>query len=92
MAHDFNNLLSVIFGHCAVLARALALEDSLSESLAEINRAAERGAALTRQLLAFSRQQILAPKVLNLNTVVGDTDNMLRRLIGEDVRLVSICT
>jgi PAS domain S-box-containing protein len=67
VAHDFNNLLSVIFGHSAVLARALALEDSLSESLAEINRAAERGAALTGQLLAFSRQQILAPKVLDLN-------------------------
>jgi two-component system, cell cycle sensor histidine kinase and response regulator CckA len=90
VAHDFNNLLSVIFGHCAVLARALALEDSLSESLAEINRAAERGAALTRQLLAFSRQQILAPKVLNLNAVVDDTDNMLRRLIGEDVCLVTV--
>jgi PAS domain S-box-containing protein len=89
VAHDFNNLLSVIFGHSAVLARALALGDSLSESLAEINRAAERGAALTRQLLAFSRQQILAPKVLDLNAVVGDTESMLRRLIGEDVRLVT---
>ena len=66
VAHDFNNLLSVIFGHSAVLARALALEDSLSESLAEINRAAERGAALTGQLLAFSRQQILAPNGLDL--------------------------
>jgi two-component system, cell cycle sensor histidine kinase and response regulator CckA len=80
----------VIFGHSAVLARALILEDSLSESLAEINRAAERGAALTHQLLAFSRQQILAPKVLDLNAVLADTDKMLRRLIGEDVRLVTV--
>jgi PAS domain S-box-containing protein len=90
VAHDFNNLLSVIFGHSAVLAQAVAWDDSLSQSLAEINRAAERGAALTRQLLAFSRQQILAPKVLDLNAVVGDTENMLRRLIGEDVRLVTV--
>ncbi|HEY0792571.1 MAG TPA: response regulator [Chthoniobacterales bacterium] len=90
VAHDFNNLLSVIFGHSALLTRAPSLEDSQRASLAEIRRAAERAASLTRQLLAFSRQQLLEPKVLDLNIVVAEAENLLRRLIGEDVRLVTV--
>jgi two-component system cell cycle sensor histidine kinase/response regulator CckA len=90
VAHDFNNLLSVIFGHSALLARAPSLDDPQRGSLAEIRRAAERAASLTRQLLAFSRQQLLEPKVLDLNVVVTEAENLLRRLIGEDVRLATV--
>lgn len=89
VAHDFNNLLSVIFGHAALLAPALAAEESQAQSLAEIRDAAERAAALTRQLLAFSRQQVLEPKVVDLNVILVEAEAMLRRLIGEDVRLVT---
>ncbi|MBV8901985.1 MAG: PAS domain S-box protein [Verrucomicrobia bacterium] len=89
VAHDFNNLLSVIFGHAALLAPALATKESQAQSLAEIRGAAERAAALTRQLLAFSRQQVLEPKVVDLNAILVEAKAMLRRLIGEDVRLVT---
>ncbi|MBV9490726.1 MAG: PAS domain S-box protein, partial [Verrucomicrobia bacterium] len=89
VAHDFNNLLSVIFGHAALLAPALASEQCQARSLAEIREAAERAAALTRQLLAVSRRQVLEPKLIDLNGIVAEAEAMLRRLIGEDVRLVT---
>jgi PAS domain S-box-containing protein len=85
VAHDFNNLLTVINGYAALL-----LEDAslLEDGLREIRRAGERAASLTRQLLAFSRKQLLQPTVLNLNDIVGDIEKMLRRLIGEDIDLI----
>ncbi len=87
IAHDFNNLLSVILSYSTLLEGDFAVGDSHRTDLQEITRAGERAADLTRQLLAFSRQQVLAPRVLDLNTVVAEMGNMLRRLLGEDVEL-----
>ncbi len=87
IAHDFNNLLSVINGTAVLFAEQLRSDDPLREALDEIREAADRGAALTRQLLAFSRKQILQPKVLDLGELVLGVEGMLRRLIGEDVDL-----
>ena len=89
VAHDFNNVLSVIAGHSELLEISLARNDQLLESVTEIGRAAKRAAALTRQLLAFSRQQVVEPKVLDLNAVVSVAEKMLRRMIGEDVQLTT---
>lgn len=89
VAHDFNNLLLVISGHRELLEQAFSHAEDLRESLAEIGRAVERAAALNRQLLAFSRRQVLEPKVLDLNGVVTAAGKMLRRLIGEDVKLIT---
>ena len=83
VAHDFNNLLSVIFGHSALLAAPPPSPERLRDSVAEINRAAERAAALTQQLLAFGRRQVVEPKVLDLGSVLAESQNLLRRLIGE---------
>lgn len=87
VAHDFNNLLTVIMGYSDLLLDRLNEEDPARRNLEEIVKAAERAARLTKQLLAFSRKQILQPKVLELNTIVADVERMLRRLIGEDVEL-----
>jgi len=87
VAHDFNNLLTVIRGYCDILQSELPADGPGPELVGEIRRAQERAAALTRQLLAFSRKQVLAPRVLDLNGVVADVEKMLRRLIGEDVNL-----
>ena len=87
VAHDFNNLLSVIFGHSALLAASSPSPERLRASIAEINSAAERAAALTRQLLALGRRQVVEPKVLDLGSVLAESKSLLRRLIGEDVRL-----
>ncbi len=87
VAHDFNNLLSVILGTAALIADDLREADPLREDIEEIQRAAERAATLTRQLLAFSRKQILQPEALRVNDVVAQTESMLRRLLGEDIVL-----
>lgn len=86
VAHDFNNLLTAILGYADLSLRRIG-EDPVRRNLEEIKKASERAASLTRQLLAFSRKQILEPKVLDLNLVVTDMHKMLQRLIGEDIVL-----
>ncbi len=90
IAHDFNNLLTAINGYSELLLRQLEVGNPIRANLEEINRAGERAAALTRQLLAFSRKQLLEPQVLDLNTLVSNIDKLLRRLIGEDIELVVV--
>lgn len=85
IAHDFNNLLGVIIGYGQVLKRRLGAESDLLECAEEIEKAGQRAASLTRQLLAFSRQQILTPSILKLNDLVLDMAKMLPRLLGEDI-------
>src|ERR1051325_10557329 len=89
IAHDFNNLLTAILGSTQLLLQATPPGDVRREDVEEIRNAGLRAAELTRQLLAFSRRQVLAPKVLELNAVVANMDKMLRRLIGEDVELAT---
>jgi PAS domain S-box-containing protein len=90
VAHDFNNLLTAIGGTAAVLLADLPDGSAMRADLLDIRGASERAASLTRQLLAFSRKQVLQPRVLDLNIVVAGTDRMLRRVIGEDVELVTV--
>jgi PAS domain S-box-containing protein len=87
IAHDFNNVLAVIIGFAKLLLRDLAVDSPQREKAEHIARAGERAAALTQQLLAFSRRQLLTPQILDLNEVVGDIRPLLERLIGEDIRL-----
>ena len=87
IAHDFNNLLTVVTGYSELMLGRLAEDSSLRNDAEEIKRAGERAASLTQQLLAFSRRQVLQPKVLDLNEVVSRMEKMLRRLIGENVEL-----
>jgi len=89
VAHDFNNILCVIQGHCDLVLKNLREDDPFFKSLAQIQSSGQRAAALTRQLLAFSRKQPLQPAVLDLNATVSNLEGMLRRLIGEDVDLVA---
>jgi PAS domain S-box-containing protein len=90
VAHDFNNLLAIILGFVELAARNRDDGRLLEERLDQIRRAAQKAASLTRQLLAFSRQQVLQPRTLNLNSVVAEMDKMLRRVIGEDIRLLTV--
>lgn len=87
IAHDFNNLLMVIQGYGDLLVERLPSGDPLHRNAEQIQMAAQRASSLTRQLLAFSRKQMLAPKILNIQSVVADMEKILRRLIGEDVQL-----
>jgi two-component system cell cycle sensor histidine kinase/response regulator CckA len=87
IAHDFNNLLGVIMGYSQVMKRSLGAGHASFEHAEEIEKASQRAVSLTRQLLAFSRQQVLEPTILNLNDLVTDMEKMLPRLIGEDIQL-----
>jgi len=90
VAHDFNNLLTAITGYSELTLRDLDDDSPLRPKITEIKKAGERAASLTRQLLAFSRKQILQPKVLDLNAVIPEMDKMLRRLIGENIVLQTV--
>jgi signal transduction histidine kinase/CheY-like chemotaxis protein len=92
VAHDFNNLLTVIQGYSELMLNDLRPSHPMHDEVLEIKKAADRAASLTSQLLTFSRQQVLAPKVFELNGVVGNMDNLLRRLLGEDVEFVTKLT
>jgi PAS domain S-box-containing protein len=87
IAHDFNNLLGVIIGYSRVLKRELGANNVLYEHALEIEKAGNRAASLTKQLLAFSRQQVLTPAILNLNSLASDMEKMLPQLLGEDVEV-----
>ena len=91
IAHDFNNLLTAILSYCDLLLDAVRHGDPIRADIEQIRLAGQRAAGLTRQLLAFSRRQVLQPKVLSLNTVVTETDGMLRRLVGADIVLDTSC-
>ena len=90
VAHDFNNLLTIINGYSELLLEQVGADAQASNYLNEVKNAGVRAASLTRQLLAFSRRQVLAPQVLDLNAVVSNLEKMLRRLIGEDIKLRTV--
>jgi signal transduction histidine kinase/CheY-like chemotaxis protein len=89
VAHDFNNILTVILGWSDMILAKPNLDQVVGRSAEEIRNAANRASALTRQLLAFSRKQILQPRALNLNATIGELGSMLSRLLGDDIKLVS---
>jgi two-component system, cell cycle sensor histidine kinase and response regulator CckA len=88
VAHDFNNLLTVIIGYAQLLADTPG--NRQADSIAQIKSAADRAAGITRQLLAFSRKQVLTPRIINLNDIMLNLDSLLRRLIGEDVEVITM--
>ncbi|MGH7752710.1 MAG: PAS domain S-box protein, partial [Gemmatimonadales bacterium] len=90
VAHDFNNLITAIMGYTDLIIRSFSADDPRRTDVAEIKNIAQRAADLTRQLLAYSRRQILTPKVIELNGAVANTATMLRRLLGEDVELAVV--
>lgn len=87
VAHDFNNLLGLMIGYSEALQERIPPDDPYREAVDEIQNAGKRAAALTQQLLAFSRKQVLEPRILNLNTIIVDVEKMLRRLLGEDIEM-----
>jgi two-component system cell cycle sensor histidine kinase/response regulator CckA len=87
IAHDFNNMLTAILGFSQFVLDSLAADDERRAELEEVIKAGERAAALTRQLLAFSRKQVVQPAVIDLNDAISETSRMLRRLVGEHVDL-----
>ncbi|MEW6658998.1 MAG: ATP-binding protein [Thermodesulfobacteriota bacterium] len=91
IAHDFNNLLSAIMGYSEIMLLDLRKDNPLYQCAEEIMKATDQGASLTNKLLAFSRKQILQPRLIDFNGIVTDMDKMLRRLIGEDIDLVTHC-
>jgi two-component system cell cycle sensor histidine kinase/response regulator CckA len=90
VAHDFNNLLTVIMGYSQLLTDGLPAASRLKDATAQIRSAADRAAGITRQLLAFSRKQVLSPRVIDLNDIMMNLDTMLRRLIGEDIEVLTV--
>ena len=91
IAHDFNNLLTAIIGYSDLLQDTLAGNQPAVQQVLEIKTAGERAASLTQQLLSFSRRQVLQPKVLDVNVIVGDFERMLRRLVGERIKVAVAC-
>jgi len=91
IAHDFNNLLTAIIGYSDMLAETLAGNEPAMQQVLEIKASGQRAASLTQQLLAFSRRQVLQPKILDLNDIVADFDKMLRRLVGEHINVAVDC-
>ena len=89
IAHDFNNLLTIIIGYSDMLLNRPPAGDGGRGELEEVRKAGQQAAALTQQLLAFSRKQVLAPRILDLNAVIANLDRMLRRLVGEHIQLVT---
>ena len=89
VAHDFNNLLTIIIGYSDLLLERVSLRDGMRPPVEEIKKAADRAASLTRQLLAFNRKQVLPPHIVDLNSLLTNVDEMLRRMIGEDIELVT---
>jgi PAS domain S-box-containing protein len=89
VAHDFNNLLTIVIGYSDLVLQKLSAGDRMRPTMEEIKRAGERAAWLTRQLLAFSRKQVLQPQILDLNSLLRNADQMLRRVIGEDIELIT---
>jgi two-component system, cell cycle sensor histidine kinase and response regulator CckA len=92
VAHDFNNILTAVLGYSELLLQRSSPSDPLHRHADEIRKSAERAAALTQQLLAFSRRQPVQLRVLNLNELVADLNKMLRRLVGENIRMVTVCS
>jgi len=90
VAHDFNNLLTVIIGYSQILAEGVPAASRMKNATTQIRSAADRAAGITRQLLAFSRKQVLSPRVIDLNDVMMNIDTMLRRLIGEDIEILTV--
>ena len=90
VAHDFNNLLTVILGYSQILADGVPAGSRLADSTAQIKSAADQASGITRQLLAFSRKQVLSPRVINLNDIMLNLDSLLRRLIGEDIEVLTV--
>ncbi len=90
VAHDFNNLLTVILGYSQIVAEGVPAGSRMAESTAQIKAAADRASGITRQLLAFSRKQVLSPRVINLNDIMLNLDSLLRRLIGEDIEVLTV--
>jgi PAS domain S-box-containing protein len=90
VAHDFNNLLTVILGYSQIVADGVPEGSRLAEGTAQIKSAADRASGITRQLLAFSRKQVLSPRVINLNDIMMNLDSLLRRLIGEDIEVLTV--
>jgi two-component system, cell cycle sensor histidine kinase and response regulator CckA len=90
VAHDFNNLLTVIMGYSQILTDGLPAASRLKDATVQIRSAADRAAGITRQLLAFSRKQVLLPRVIDLNEIMLNLDTMLRRLIGEDIEVLTV--
>jgi PAS domain S-box-containing protein len=88
IAHDFNNLLTTVLGYSTLLLQSAGTDHPPDKRIVEIKRAAERAAGLTRQLLAFSRKQVIEPRISDMNQVVAEMEEMLRRLIGEDIEFV----
>ena len=89
VAHDFNNYLTAITGHSELLLRQLGADDPCRKNAEQIEKVAYLAAVLTRQLMTFSRKQVIEPRVLNLNTIILNIERMLRRLIGEDIEFVT---
>lgn len=89
IAHDFNNFLTIVTGYSELLLTRMSAADPLRPDVEEIKKAGSRAAALTQQLLAFSRRQVLMPKVLDLNAIIDGMSTMLQRLVGEDINLVT---